>query len=104
MYKIMIVEDDPVIAGAMEKHIASWGHGVYTARSFQNILSEYEAAQPHLVLMDIALPFYDGYYWCREIRKRSQVPVIFISSAGEDMNIIMAMNMGETILLRSPLI
>ncbi len=102
MYRIFIVEDDPVIAGAMEKHIASWGHAPHIARCFQNILAEYNQIQPHLVLMDISLPFFDGYYWCREIRKCSQVPVLFISSAGENMNIIMAMNMGGDDFIAKP--
>lgn len=102
MYRIMIVEDDPVIAGSMERYISGWGHQVHIARQLRDILPEFEEFQPHLVLMDISLPFYDGYYWCQAIRRTSQVPVIFISSAGDDMNIIMAMNMGGDDFISKP--
>lgn len=102
MYRIMIIEDDPVIAGAMEHHITGWGHEVHVAKQLQNILPEFEAFLPHLVLMDISLPFFDGYHWCREIRKTSQVPVVFISSAVDNMNIIMAMNMGGDDFIAKP--
>lgn len=102
MYRIMIVEDDPVIAGAMEHHITGWGHEVHVAKQFRDILPEFEAFSPHLLLMDISLPFYDGYHWCREIRKTSQIPVIFISSAGDNLNIIMAMNMGGDDFIAKP--
>lgn len=94
MFRILIVEDDRVISGMVKKHLEKWGYEVETAADFSDILTHFDRFDPQLVLMDIGLPFYNGYYWCAEIRKRSQVPVIFISSAGDNMNIVMAMNMG----------
>lgn len=102
MYRIFIVEDDPVIGGAIQKYIEGWGNQVQIARNLQNILPEFQQFQPHLVLLDISLPFFDGYHWCQEIRKTSQVPVIFISSASENLNIIMAMNMGGDDFIAKP--
>lgn len=102
MYKIMIVEDDAVIASAMAKHIAGWGYEVRSAEDFQNVMGLFSEFSPTLVLLDISLPFYNGYHWCTEIRKVSQVPVIFISSASDNLNIIMAMNMGGDDFIAKP--
>ena len=102
MYKIFIVEDDSSMAEAMRRQIASWGNKVYCARNFQNIIEEFTEFDPHLVLLDIMLPFYNGYHWCTEIRKLSNVPVIFISSASDNMNIVMAMNMGGDDFISKP--
>lgn len=102
MYRILIVEDDMTIASAMEKHIAAWGFSVHCVTKFENVLSEFAAYEPHLVLMDISLPFFDGYHWCAEIRKISKVPIIFLSSMSENMNIIMAMNMGGDDFIAKP--
>ena len=94
MYKILIVEDDEIIAGAIQKEIRSWGYDARQAEDFEHVLQEFASYDPQLVLLDIGLPFYNGFYWCGEIRKVSRVPIIFISSAADSMNIIMAMNMG----------
>ena len=102
MYRIMIVEDDEAMANAMKKQIEAWGNEGYCIRNFQNILSEFAACDPHMVLMDIMLPFYNGYHWCSEIRKISNVPVVFISSASDNMNIVMAMNMGGDDFIAKP--
>jgi DNA-binding response OmpR family regulator len=102
MYRILIIEDDFSMAQAMKRHIESWGNEVKTASDFQNILPEFEAYDPHMVLMDIMLPFFNGYHWCSEIRKISNVPVIFISSASDNMNIVMAMNMGGDDFIAKP--
>lgn len=103
MSRIMIVEDDQVIARAIKKHLESWDFEVYCAEDFQKILSEFAEFQPELILLDISLPFYNGFYWCTEIRKLSKVPIIFLSSTTDNMSIIMAMNMGVMTLLKSPL-
>ncbi len=103
MYKILIVEDDFSMAEAMKKQIESWGHEVGLVQDFHNVLAEFAAYDPHLVLMDIMLPFFNGYHWCSEIRKISNVPIIFISSASDNMNIVMAMNRGEMTLSQSRL-
>ena len=102
MYRILIVEDDETIAESLRKHIQSWGYSVQTIKNFQNILQEFIAYEPQLVLLDIALPFYNGYHWCREIRQISKVPIVFISSASDNMNIVMAMNMGGDDFIAKP--
>ena len=94
MYRILIVEDDRVISQQVEKHLAKWGYEAVCVDNFENILTQFISFDPQLVLLDIGLPFYNGYYWCGEIRKISQVPVVFVSSAADNMNIVMAMNMG----------
>ena len=94
MYKILIVEDDNTISGQIGKYLARWGYETACVEDFENILSQFTAFDPQLVLLDIGLPFYNGYYWCGEIRKISQVPVVFVSSASDNMNIVRAMNMG----------
>ena len=93
-YRILLVEDDNVIAEQVKDYLERWGYDMVCVKDFQNVLKDFSQAQPHLVLMDIGLPFYNGYYWCGEIRKISQVPVVFVSSAADNMNIVMAMNMG----------
>lgn len=102
MYRIMIVEDDPVIARTVKETLISWGMEVYCVREFQNIMAEFAQFGPHLVLMDISLPFFNGFHWCQEIRKVSSVPVIFLSSASDNMNIIMAVNMGADDFIAKP--
>lgn len=102
MYKIFIIEDDGAMANAMKMQLESWGHEVRCAKDFRNIISEFTEFDPHLVLLDIMLPFYNGYHWCSELRKISNVPVIFISSASDNMNIVMAMNMGGDDFIAKP--
>jgi two-component system response regulator protein BraR/BceR len=102
MYKIFIVEDDALMASAMKKQLEAWGNMVQCVKNFQNVLSEFTAFAPHLVLVDIMLPFYNGYHWCSEIRKISNVPVVFLSSAADNMNIVMAMNMGGDDFIAKP--
>ncbi len=102
VYRILIVEDDPVIAGAMCRQIGLWGFEVKCAEDFRDITGEFKDYDPHLVLLDIMLPFYDGYYWCGELRKFSKVPIVFLSSASDNMNIVMAMNMGGDDFIAKP--
>lgn len=102
MYRIFIVEDDAVIASAVEGHLRSWGWDARCAGDFWNILAEFAAFDPQLVLMDISLPSYNGYHWCGQIRQVSRVPVIFISSAGDNLNIVMAVNMGGDDFIAKP--
>ena len=100
--KVFIVEDDAVIAGAVAEHIAAWGCQVHLVSDFKNVLGEFAEFDPQLVLMDIGLPFYNGYYWCSRIRQISKVPIIFISSASDNMNIVMAVNMGADDFIAKP--
>lgn len=102
MYKIMIIEDDSSLANEITKQIESWGNQVKCAEDFQNIIPAFIEFDPHMVLVDIMLPFYNGYYWCTEIRKISNVPVVFLSSASDNMNIVMAMNMGGDDFIPKP--
>lgn len=94
MYRILIVEDDRIISEQVKKHLGRWGYEAVCVEDFENVLAQFVKFDPQLVLLDIGLPFYNGYYWCGEIRKISQVPVVFVSSAADNMNIVMAMNMG----------
>jgi len=102
MHKILIVEDDLTIASAVSRHLNAWGLEARCAEDFQNVLGEFAAFDPQLVLLDISLPFYDGYHWCREIRRVSKVPVVFLSSVSDNMNIVMAMNMGGDDFIAKP--
>lgn len=102
MYRIFIVEDDETIAYSIAKKLTSWGFEAKVCTDFRNVLSQTIALEPHLVLMDISLPFFNGYHWCREIRRISEVPVMFISSAGDNMNIVMAINMGADDFVAKP--
>ncbi len=101
-HRVFIVEDDPVIAREVRRHLETWGFEARVISDFQRVLQEFVAFDPHIVLMDISLPFFNGYHWCREIRKNSRVPVIFISSASENMNIVMAMDMGGDDFIAKP--
>ena len=102
MYRIYIIEDDESISASIKKHIEKWGIKAKCTENFRFIIQEFLEFEPHLVLLDISLPFYNGFYWCEEIRKLSTVPVVFISSASDNMNIIMAMNMGGDDFISKP--
>lgn len=102
MQKIMIVEDDEIISSSIEKYLKGWGYDVRNEKEFGEILKKFAEYNPHLILLDISLPYFNGYYWCEEIRKISNVPIIFISSASDNMNIIMAMNQGGDDFIAKP--
>ena len=102
MYRIFMVEDDGVIAGAVQRHLESWGYQVACAQRFDAVLSEFVEFDPQLVLLDISLPFFNGYHWCQEIRRVSQVPILFLTSASDNVNAVMAMQMGGDDLLGKP--
>ena len=102
MQKIFIVEDDRSIAEAVASQAERWAFDVRIASDFRDVAGEVAQFQPHIVLMDIGLPFFSGYYWCSEIRKTSRVPIIFLSSAADNMNIVMAMNMGGDDFIAKP--
>lgn len=102
MYKILIVEDDFGIANAIKLQAETWNFNVKIIENFNDVLTEFSEFQPHIILMDISLPFYDGYYWCKKIRDISKVPIIFISSVTDKMNIIMTINMGSDDFISKP--
>ena len=100
--KVFIVEDDAVIARAVAAHLTTWQMQVQCAGNFEKITEEVEDFQPDIIIMDIKLPYYNGFYWCAEIRKTSKVPIVFLSSADDNMNIVMAMNMGGDDFIAKP--
>lgn len=102
MYKILIVEDDSIIAGTLKNHLCQWGFEVRCIEDFKNVLEETADFTPHLILLDIILPFFNGFHWCQRIREFSKVPIIFLSSASDNMNIVMAMNMGGDDFIEKP--
>lgn len=102
MYKLLIIEDDAAIAGAIAALAASWEMETHIVSDFRAVLTEYAAFSPHIVLVDISLPFFSGYHWCAELRKLSNVPIVFISSASDGMNIVTAMEMGADDFVAKP--
>ena len=102
VYRIFLVEDDETIARLIRKHLEKWEYEVSTVQDFGNVLGEFAACDPQLVLLDIRLPFYNGYHWCTQIRQVSKVPIIFLSSVSDNMNIVMAMNMGADDFIPKP--
>ena len=102
MYRILVVEDDPGIAQAVCAHLRQWELEARCVQNFRAVMDEFTAFDPQLVLLDISLPFFNGYHWCTRIRAVSRVPVVFLSSASENMNIVMAMNMGADDFIAKP--
>lgn len=102
MYRLLIVEDDRGIAEAVKAQAEAWDLQVRCVANFRNVMAEFAEFDPHIVLMDVYLPFFNGYHWCGEIRKASKTPIIFISSASDNMNMIMAMNMGADDFIAKP--
>lgn len=94
MYRILIVEDDAVIAKAIAERLARWGYDAIIAADFSAIDAEFQARMPHLVLMDVSLPYYNGYYWCERIRRVSKTPIVFLSSRTDTSDVVMAIGMG----------
>lgn len=102
MYKILIVEDDMTISGILKESLCKWGYEAEVITDFKNIIEQMLSFDPQLVLLDVVLPYFNGFYWCTEIRKISKIPIIFISSASEQMNIVMACNMGADDFISKP--
>ena len=100
--KILIIEDDETLAGEMASFLVRWGYETHTIRRFDSILEEFREIRPQLVLMDINLPFYDGFYWCARIRQVSRVPILYISSRSDDRDKIMAMAQGGDDYVEKP--
>ena len=102
MYRILVVEDDPGIAQAVCAHLRQWELEARCVQNFRAVMDEFTAFDPQLVLLDISLPFFNGYHWCQEIRKVSKVPILFLTSAGDSVNTVMAMQLGGDDLLAKP--
>lgn len=99
---IMIVEDDETLANEISAFLLRWGYHTGLCTDFQKITDDFIKQKPHLVLMDINLPYYDGFYWCRMIREISAVPVIYISSRSDDRDKIMAIAQGGDDYVEKP--
>ena len=102
MYRLLIIEDDKGITEAIRTQAEMWGMEAHMITNFRNVMAQFAEVEPHIVLLDIVLPFFNGYHWCNEIRKVSKVPILFISSASDNMNMIMAMNMGADDFIAKP--
>lgn len=102
MYRILIVEGDMTIAKVLAAHLEKWGYETRCAENFKNIMNDFLDFEPQLLMLDIGLPFFNGFHWCQEIRKVSQVPIMFLSSLDDNMNIVMAMNMGGDEFIEKP--
>lgn len=102
MYKILIVEDDETIAGGLKTHLEKWNYQTECMTDFKDVMGKFLEFEPQLVLLDIVLPFFNRFHWCQEIRKISKVPIIFLSSVNDNMNIVMAMNMGGDEFIEKP--
>ena len=102
MYKLMLVEDDPTIVSVLTGELTRWGYEVVCPEDLGHVDAAFRAQQPHLVLLDISLPFFNGFHWCSEIRRTSKVPILFLSSASDNMNIVIAMNMGGDDFIAKP--
>ncbi|MET3557208.1 DNA-binding response OmpR family regulator [Streptococcus rupicaprae] len=102
MHKILLVEDDPTISNLVKKNLEQWGFEVIDIADFTQVLQVFTQTEPHLVLLDLTLPFFNGYYWCQEIRKLSKVPIVFLSSHDQAMDIVMAINMGADDYVTKP--
>ena len=102
MHKILLIEDDKMIADSISRHLTQWGYEVHEIEDFSNVLSEVTRVSPDLILLDIMLPNFNGFYWCKEIRKLYKMPIIFLSSASDNMNIVMAMDMGGDDFIAKP--
>ena len=102
MYRSLIVEDDESIASSLVRLCYAWGYDARAASDFRDVAGEFERLDPHLVLLDISLPHYSGYHWCGELRRASRVPIVFLSSAGDAMNIVTAMTLGADDFIAKP--
>ena len=102
MYRILIIEDDMTIAHALANHLERWDYETRCAEDFKYVTEVFLEYDPQLVLLDVMFPFFNGFHWCQEIRKISKVPIIFLSSANDNMNIVMAMNMGGDEYIEKP--
>lgn len=102
MFRILIVEDDKKIRQIVADTLRKWQYQVIEVTEFEHVLDDFTKAQPHLVLLDVNLPLFDGYYWCNQIRAVSKVPIIFLSSRNQNMDVIMAINMGADDYVQKP--
>ena len=99
---LFLVEDDEIIAKSLEEYLTSWGHKVTCVRDFTRVAQEVREAAPDLVIMDVVLPSYNGFYWCQQIRAFSTLPILILSSKSDDMDLIQGMQMGADDYVTKP--
>ena len=102
MYRILLVEDDAALADAITQVLTAWGHEVQKVRDFRHVTEEFAEWKPQIVLMDLMLPFFNGHHWTQELRRITSVPIVYLSSASDNLNIVMAMNMGGDDFIAKP--
>ena len=102
MYRILLVEDDAALADAITQVLTAWGHEVQKVRDFRHVTEEFAEWKPQIVLMDLMLPFFNGHHWTQELRRITSVPIVYLSSASDNLNIVMAMNMGADDFIAKP--
>ena len=102
MHTVMIVEDEPIIRDAVAQELSKWNYQVECVTDFNKVMDDFVKVNPQLVILDITLPFFNGYYWCQEIRKISNVPILFLSSHQQPMDIVMSINMGADDYITKP--
>lgn len=102
MHRIFVVEDDPVISRSVEKALVKWGYQVSLVKDFSAVYQQFIEEKPQLVIMDITLPYFNGFYWCQEIRKTSNVPILFLSSHDTSTDVVMSINMGADDYIMKP--
>ena len=102
MFKIFVVDDSKIISEKLKEELEKWGFEIILVDDFEKVIDIFKKENPDLVVMDIGLPYYDGYFWTRKIRDLSNVPIIFLSSKEDTMNKIMAMEMGADDFVSKP--
>ncbi|GAA0422357.1 response regulator transcription factor [Virgibacillus sp. AGTR] len=102
VYKLLIIEDDENMANVLKTLLEKWNFHTMVCNDFENILKVFEKEEPHIILMDINIPSFDGFYWCKKIREISSVPIIFCSSRNSNMDIVMAINNGGDDYIQKP--
>ena len=102
MYRILIIEDDRTIANVLAEHLRTWDYEVHCVTNFKNVMEDFREYEPQLVLLDIVLPLFNGFHWCQEIRRVSKAPILFLTSASDNVNVVMAMPLGGDDLLVKP--
>ena len=102
MYRILIIEDDRTIANVLAEHLRTWDYEVHCVTNFKNVMEDFREYEPQLVLLDIVLPLFNGFHWCQEIRRVSKAPILFLTSASDNVNVVMAMQLGGDDLLAKP--
>jgi two-component system, OmpR family, bacitracin resistance response regulator BceR len=102
MFKILLIEDDKTLFNEIKDRLSQWSYDVYGIHNFNEVMEEYSQVMPDLVVIDIQLPKFDGFHWCRMIRSHSNVPIVFLSSRDHPMDMVMSMQLGADDFIQKP--